>query len=191
MLEDAVALSQQARHPLVTSLALVALGYAHLDRDDLEGAEGAVWRAQAVLGGLDLEPSAVLGAKVLFAQVLRRRGQLDEALAELDDALSTVTTPALLFPFRQALAHRAGTLLDLGRPQEALATARRAVAVQSEDAKSGVLALRAYGSALRACGEPDQAVAALREALALARSTGQRREAAATERLLAAAGSSS
>ena len=189
VLEEAVALSQQARHPLVGSLALVALGYAHLDRGDLEGAEGAVWRAQAVLGGLDLEPPAVLGAKVLFAQVLRRRGRLDEALAELDAALETTTTSALLFPVRQALAHRAGTLLDLGRPQDALVAARRAVAVQSEDATSGVLALRAYGSALRACGQPDQAVAALREALALARATGQHVEAATTERLLAAAGS--
>ncbi|MCU1692898.1 MAG: adenylate/guanylate cyclase with repeat, partial [Frankiales bacterium] len=191
LLQEAAGLSESARHPLVTSLALVALGYAHLDRGDLEGAEGAVWRAQAVLGGLDLEPSAVLGAKVLLAQVLRRRGQLQEALRELDDALATTSGPALLFPRRQALAHRAGTLLDLGRSEEALAAAREAVALQSEDARSAVLALRAYGSALKACGQPDQAVAALREALALARATGMRHEAATTERLLAAAGSSS
>ncbi len=191
LLQQAADLSEQARHPLITSLALVALGYAHLDRADLEGAEGAVWRAQAVLGGLDLEPSAVLGAKVLLAQVLRRRGQLQEALAELDAALATTTGPALLFPRRQALAHRAGTLLDLGRADEALAAAREAVALQSEDARSAVLALRAYGSALRACDQPDQAVAALREALALARAAGMRQEAATTERLLAAAGSPS
>ncbi|MCW2779393.1 MAG: adenylate/guanylate cyclase with repeat, partial [Frankiales bacterium] len=190
-LTAAAALSEQSRHPLVTSLALVALGYSHLDRADLEGAEGAVWRAQAVLAGLDLEPSAVLGAKVLLAQVLRRRGQLDAALAELDAALETSTRPALLFPRRQALAHRAGTLLELGRAQEALSAARQAVALPSEDSRSGVLALRAYGSALAACGQPDAAVAALREALELARATGQDAEAATTAALLAAAGSSS
>ncbi len=173
------------------SLALVALGYASLDRGDLDGAEDAVRRARAVLSGLDLEPSALLGAQVLLAQVLRRRGRPADALRELDAALATATAPALLFPRRQALAHRAGTLLDLDRPQEALAAAREAVALQSEDVRSAVLALRAYGSALRATGRPDEAVAALREALELARATGQRAEADTTARLLAAAGSSS
>ncbi|MDP9436531.1 MAG: guanylate cyclase, partial [Actinomycetota bacterium] len=188
LLQEALAGPAQARHPLLGTLALVALGYAALDRGDLEEAEGAVWRALALLSGIDLEPSAALGAKVLHAQVLRRRGQLTEALTELDAALGTATAPALLFPRRQALAHRAGTLLELGRPREALEAAREALAMGSEDAKSTVLALRAYGSALRACGEDDLAVRALREALEVARATGQRSEARQTERVLAAAG---
>lgn len=161
------------------------MGYAHLDRGDLAGAEGCARRAGAVLAGLDLEPSAALGARVLYAQVLRRRGELPAALAELDAALADGQSPALLFPRRQALAHRAGTLLELGRRDEALAAAREAVATPSEDVRSQVLALRALGSALRACGQAGEAAAALQRALEVARSTGQRSEVAASERALA------
>lgn len=58
------------------------------------------------------------------------------------------------------------------------------MAVPTEDVRAQVLALRALGSALRAVGDEGQAHAALREALAIARSTGQRAEIATTERLL-------
>ena len=49
-----------------------------------------------------------------------------------------------------------------------------------------MLALRALAAALQASGEPEQAQEAVTRALELARSTGQRSEVAATERLLAA-----
>jgi class 3 adenylate cyclase/tetratricopeptide (TPR) repeat protein len=186
LLGEAVRMSEQSRYPVTGSLALVALGYAHLDRGDLEGAEAAAWRASALVAGLDLDPSAPLGAKVLLAQVLRARGHLDDALAEIDAALSVSDTPALLFPRRQALAHRAGVLLQLGRHEEALATAREAVATPTEDVRARVLALRALGSALRVTGQEDAGQAALESALEVARSTGQRSEIAATERLLTA-----
>ena len=182
---EAVRLAER-RYPVVAGLALVAAGYAHLDRGDLDGAEACAWRAAALLAGLDLEPRAAVGAKVLLAQVLRRRGDLEGALEELDDVLATASAPALLFPVRQALAHRAGTLLELDRPQEALVAARTAVATPAEDVRSRVLALRALGSALRACGDELAASAALAEALEVARSTGMRAEVAATERALAA-----
>ena len=174
-----------ARHPVVAGLALVAAGYAHLDRGDLSGAEGCAWQAAALLGGLDLEPQAAVGAKVLLAQVLRRRGEPAAALAELDLALAASSAPALLFPLRQARAHRAGTLLDLGRPVEALAAAREAVATTGQDVRSEVLALRALGAALRACGQPEPGRVALVHALEVARSTGMTSEVATTERLLA------
>ena len=184
LLGDAVELSEQSRYPLISSLALVAMGYAHLDRGDLEGAESAAWRAAALLAGLDLAAAAPLGAKVLLAQVLRARGRLEEALKEIDAALEVAEAPALLFPRRQALAHRAGVLLQLGQVEEALATARQAVATPSEDVRAHVLALRALGSALRAAGDEPAAREAVEQALEVARSTGQRSEVAATERLL-------
>ncbi|MCW2499876.1 MAG: adenylate/guanylate cyclase [Frankiales bacterium] len=184
-LDRAVALSESSNHPLTAALALVALGYAHLDRGDLDGAEGCVWKVGATLAGQDLEPHAALGARVLLAQVLRRRGQHPEALAELDAALEAATDhPGLLFPRRQALAHRAGTLLELGRVEEALSSARAAVATPAEDVRSQVLALRALGAALRAAGDQPAAKAALEQALEVARSTGQRSEVAASERAL-------
>jgi class 3 adenylate cyclase/tetratricopeptide (TPR) repeat protein len=185
-LEEAVELSERGHHPLTGALALVALGYAHLDRDDLDAAAASVERVGAALAGIDLQPQATLGARVLLAQVLRRRGEPDRALAELDSALAAAgEAPGLLFSRRQALAHRAGTLVDLGRVDEAVEAAREAVATPAEDVRSEVLALRALGTALRAHGEQDEGTKALERALEVARSTGQTSEVGATERLLA------
>jgi len=185
-LETAVAMSENGGHPVTGALALVALGYAHLDRNDADGAQACVAKVGVTLSGLDLEPHAALGARVLLAQVLRRRGRPEEALAELDAALAAAgRAPGLLFPRRQALASRAGTLLELGRDAEAVEAARTAVATAGEDVRSEVLALRALGAALRATGDEAAAMAALSQALAVARSTGQRSEVAATERALA------
>lgn len=152
-LETAVALSESAGFPLTGVLAMVALGYARLDADDVEGAQQCVTSAEASLAGLDLEPHAALGARVLHAQVLRRQGELDQALIELDTALSAAgSAPALLFPLREALAHRAGVLLELGRVDEALAAARQAVASPAEDVRSGDMAQQALESSLDAAG---------------------------------------
>jgi class 3 adenylate cyclase/tetratricopeptide (TPR) repeat protein len=185
LLQEAVALSEMGGHPVITSLALVVQGYASLDRGDLDGAHACAYRASALLAGLDLEPHASLGAAVLLAQVQRARGELADALTTLDAALAATDRPALLFPLRQARAHRAGILLQLGRAEEALATAREAVAVPAEDVRSEVVALRALGAALAACGSQDEARTVVEKALEVARSTGQRSEVAATERLLA------
>ncbi len=184
-LETAAALAENGGHPLTQGLALVALGYAHLDRGDLASAESCVWQAVVPLSGLDLEPQARLGPRVLLAQVRRLRGDFEGALTELEDALAASNAPGLLFPRRQALAHRAGVLLDLGRVEEAVAAGRTAVATPAEDVRSQVLAWRALGSALRAAGEQEEAVAALTTALEVARSTGQRSEVTTSERVLA------
>ncbi len=186
LLEQAVHLADDGAYPLVGSLALVSCGYACLERGDLDGAERAAARATDLLAGLDLEPHALLGAQVLLAQVLRARGDLGAALATVERALAGAPTPALLFPRRQALAHRAGILLELGRTDQAVAAAREAVATPAQDVRAQVLAHRALGSALRAVGDEQGARTALTEALRTARSTGQRSEVATTEGLLAA-----
>jgi class 3 adenylate cyclase/tetratricopeptide (TPR) repeat protein len=184
-LTQAVELSERGQHPVTAVLALVSLGYAHLDRGDLDGAEACVWRTVEMLAGIDLEPPALLGARVLLAQVMRRRGQLDEALAELDAALAAAgDVPGVLFPRRQVLAHRAGTLLELGRVDEALATAQQAVATPAEDVRSEVLSLRALGAAQRASGDTEAATQTLARAVEVARSTGSVAEIATTEALL-------
>ena len=187
LLDDAVRLAGCGPYPVVSSLALVVRGYASLEADDLDGAERCATAAADVLAGLDLEPHAFLGAQVLRAQVLRRRGDLEAALVQVERALEGAPTSALLFPRRQALAHRAGILLQLGRVQEAVTAAREAVDTPAEDIRARVLALRALGSALRAAGQEQEARRCLEDALELARSTGQRSEVAASERALAAA----
>jgi class 3 adenylate cyclase/tetratricopeptide (TPR) repeat protein len=186
-LQQAVDIAERGGHPLNAALASVALGWSQLDRGRVDEAEAAVWKVSALLGGLDLEPHAALGARVLLAQVLRQRGQREEALAELDAALAAAgDAPGLLFPRRQALAHRAGTLVELGRVEEAVASARAAVATPAEDVRSQVLGHRALGTALLAAGDPSGR-SHLERALEIARSTGQRSEIAASERALSSA----
>ena len=187
LLAQAVALAEDGGYPVVGNLALVACGYAELDRGELAAAERAAYRAMGQVAGLQLEPHAPLGAKVLLAQVLRARGQTALALSELEAALAVSEVPALLFPRRQALAHRAGMLVELGRLPDAVAAAREAVALPAEDVRARVLALRALGTALSASGVDVEAREAFTQALEIARSTGQRSEVAASERALAGA----
>jgi tetratricopeptide (TPR) repeat protein len=163
----------------------VASGYACLERDDLDGADRAAAQARELLDGLDLEPHARLGAEVLSAQVLRARGRLAAALAALDHALDVTGGASLLFPRRQALAHRAGVLLQLGRVEDAVTAGREAVATPAEDVRAQVLGLRALGAALHAAGAGTEARQVLQQALDVARSTGQCSEVAASERALA------
>ncbi|HUR12916.1 MAG TPA: adenylate/guanylate cyclase domain-containing protein [Mycobacteriales bacterium] len=184
-LTEAVELSEQGRHPVAATLARVALGYTHLDQGRLDDAEAFALGVSVSLGGLDLAPHAALGARVLHAQVLRRRGEPALALDELDAALATTADgPGLLFPRRQALAHRAGTLLDLGRTTEALEAAQEAVATAAEDVRSEVVSLRVLGAALRAAGDAEGGRKALERALEAARSTHQTSEIAPTQHLL-------
>ncbi|HUR51076.1 MAG TPA: adenylate/guanylate cyclase domain-containing protein [Mycobacteriales bacterium] len=188
-LQQAVELSERGRHPLTAALALVSLGYAHLDRGDPDAAQACVERLGGALAGIELQPQAMLGARVLMAEVLRRKGRAQEALAEVDAALSAAGDgPGLLFSRRQALAHRADALADLGRADEAVQTAQRAVDTPAEDVRSEVLALRALGCALRASGDEEQARKALERALETARLTGQVTEVAVTQQLLSAGG---
>ena len=187
LLRRAVEVAESGSYPLIRVLAVVALGYSLLDADDPDGAQECASRAAASLAGLELQPHAALGARVLLAQVLRRRGEAVGALVELDGALAdSAGSAGLLFPRRQALAHRAGTLLDLHRPDEALASARAAVDTPSEDVRSQVLALRALGTALRAGGDESGALEALTRSLEVARSTEQSSEVPACERALTA-----
>ena len=100
--------------------------------------------------------------------------------------LAAAPGSTLLFPRRQALAHLAGSLVDAGRPEEALEVAREAVATPAEDVRSRVLAFRALGTALHATGDDGRAENAYLQALDIAVATQSRSEEAQTRRLIAA-----
>lgn len=176
------------RHTAVASLATVALGLAHLEAGEVPAAAQAAARVEAGLAGLDLEPAGLVGPRVLRAQVLRAQGRPAEALEVLEGVLGKVSGPSMLFPHRQALAHLAGTLVELGRAQEGLEVARRALTVPGEDVRSRVVALRVLAGALAALGRTGEARQALDEAWAAAVATEQVSERAATRRALAALG---
>jgi class 3 adenylate cyclase/tetratricopeptide (TPR) repeat protein len=188
VLEDAVDCSAQAQHATTEALSLGVLGYCRLDRGDSAGAEKDARRALERLQGMDLEPPAFVGPKVLLAQALRAQGRLDEALSLLEEAAASTDAPSLIFPRRQALAHCAGALLEAGRDREALGMIGKAFEVEAEDMRSRIVALRVLGNCYLAAGDVPAARYALRQALALARSSQQVSEVAATERTAKAVG---
>ncbi|HVU75097.1 MAG TPA: AAA family ATPase [Mycobacteriales bacterium] len=185
LLTHAESIASEARLPMNRALAATVLGYTLLEAGDVDAAAGAATRAASALDGLDLEPAASTGVRVLHAQVVRARGDLDAARAELEACVALFDDDTLFFPRRQGLAHLAGVLVELGEGEEALVTAERALAVPAEDVRSQVLALRALGSAKRLLGDLDGARSAYTEALAVATSTEQCSEVAPTERALA------
>ncbi|MDT3441754.1 tetratricopeptide repeat protein, partial [Pseudofrankia sp. BMG5.37] len=185
-LAGACAEAAAAGQALVGALASLMLGLTLLDAGRVDEAERAAQSAMGELVGLDLRPHAQLGAKVLAAQVARARGRLDEAIALLREALAASEPATLLFPRRQAYAHLAGTLLDAGQPEEALAVARRAVAVDAEDVRAQVLAWRALGTVLVSSGDLEGGREAYLRALRAATATEAVSEAPQTRRLLAA-----
>jgi class 3 adenylate cyclase/tetratricopeptide (TPR) repeat protein len=184
-LSEAVRLSEEAQHPVIGALALGVLGYCRLDLGDVDGAQAAAERALAALAGMDLEPAALVGLRVLLAQTLRARGRLPDALTLLREA-EACRDASLVFPRRQALAHLAGTLREAGEHREALAVANTAMHVPAEDVRSRVVALRALAQCLSVTGDAPAARAAVRSAVALASSTEMRSELPTSERALAA-----
>jgi class 3 adenylate cyclase/tetratricopeptide (TPR) repeat protein len=184
-LSQAVLISEQAQHPVIGALALGVLGYCRLDLGDAEGAQAAAERALAALAGMDLEPAALVGLRVLLAQSLRARGRLPDALLLLREAESC-REASLVFPRRQALAHLAGALREAGEHGEALSVANDAMHVPADDVRSRVVALRVLAQCLATCGDAPAAAVAVREAVALAGATQMRSELPGSERALAA-----
>ena len=185
VLQRAVGISDVAHHPVTGALALAILGYCRLDTGDVDGAQNVAERALAMLSGMDLQPAALVGIRVLLAQSLRAQGRPDDALSLLREA-EVCREASLVFPRRQALAHLAGVLLDLGRYDEALATVHDAFAVPAEDVRSRIVALRVLSHCLADTGDLPAAEFAARQAMALAGATEMRSELAASERTLTA-----
>ena len=185
VLSQAVRLSEDAQHPVIGALALGVLGYCRLDLGDVDGAQAAAERALAALAGMDLEPAALVGLRVLLAQALRARGRLADALLLLREA-ERCRDGSLVFPRRQALAHLAGALREAGDHRDALAVANDALHVPAEDVRSRVVALRVLAQCLAANGDAPAAEVAVRAAVALASATEMRSELATSERALSA-----
>jgi tetratricopeptide (TPR) repeat protein len=184
-LEQAIELAEKARHPLPAALATVNIGYCRLDLGDASAAEAAAREALSRSQGLDLRPGALVSLRVLLAQALRARGETTEAVELLREA-QVVSDASLAFPRRQALAHLAGGLLELGEIAEALRVAHEALAQPAQDVRSRVVALRVLSNCLLAVGDLPAARFAVRQAIALSGATEMRGELAASQKALAA-----
>jgi class 3 adenylate cyclase/tetratricopeptide (TPR) repeat protein len=186
-LEHAVELATKGRNPLPAALATVSIGYCRLDLGDAAAAEAAARSALQRTEGLDLKPGALLAPRVLLAQALRARGETAKAVELLREA-QVVEDASLAFPRRQALAHLAGGLLELGESAEALKVVNEAMAVRAEDVRSRIVTLRVLGSCLAANGDLPAGQFAVRQAVALSGATEMSGELAASQKALAALG---
>jgi tetratricopeptide (TPR) repeat protein len=184
-LEHAIELATKGHNPLPAALATVTIGYCRLDLGDAVAAEAAARSALQRTEGLDLKPGALVALRVLLAQALRARGETSEAVELLREA-QVVEDASLAFPRRQALAHLAGVLLELGEPAEALHVAHQAMKVPAQDVRSRIVALRVLGSCLAANGDLPAGQFALRQAVALSGATEMRGELTASQKALAA-----
>ena len=183
-LERAVQMSVDSAQPTSGALALGVLGYCRLDVGDLDAAEAAARQGLDIVSGLELEPAAQTGPRVLIAQVLRARGDLPAALELLRAAEAVRGESSLVFPRRQAIAHLAGALLESGETGAALDAAHHAMSVPAEDVRSRVVTLRVLAQCLARAGDAPAAAFAARHAYAAATVTQMRSEVAATARLL-------
>ncbi len=186
-LEHAVDLATRCRHPMPAVLAMVTIGYCRLDLGDAAAAEAAARSAMERTTGLDLKPAALVALRVLLAQALRARGEAAEAVELLREA-QVVQDASLAFPRRQALAHLAGVLLELGEPTEALQVVQQAMKVPAQDVRSRIVTLRVLGSCLAANGDVPAGRLAVRQAVALSGATELRGELTASQKALAALG---
>jgi len=182
-LEHAADLADKGHQPIPRALAMSAIGYCRLDTGDASGAQDAAKGALEAVEKLDVRPAALVGTRVLLAQALRARGDAAAALPLLREA-QAVEDGSLAFPRRQALAHLAGVLLELGEPGEALTVAHQAMATPAQDLRSRIVTLRVLGHCLAAAGDLPAAKFALRQALALSGATEMRGELAATQKSL-------
>jgi tetratricopeptide (TPR) repeat protein len=184
-LERAAEVATKSHQPLPAALAMSAIGYCRLDLGDANEAEAAAKQALDLITPLDVQPPAVVGMRVLLAQALRARGDATAALELLREA-QVVSDGSLAFPRRQALAHLAGVLLELGNTDEALDVIHDAMAQPAQDLRSRIVTLRVLGACLAAVDDRPAARFALRQAFALATATELRGELHATEKALEA-----
>ena len=184
-------LEDRGLHNLLRAKLHYLLSVIAAERGDLEV---ALAEAEATFGAVERIPGprGIDRAWALdrLAAVLRERGELDRSLATFDAALAALAAA----PERDdtitgtTLNNRADVLLSLGRAREALAEHSRALELfrsGSADAAQHIpFALKGIGLAHIELGDPNAALAPLREAAALLGSTGDAALAAEVQLLL-------
>jgi tetratricopeptide (TPR) repeat protein len=185
LLTDALEYGEKTGHPLLIGMARTIRGFVSIDQGDAAGAEVDARAVLAVVEPHDVFEAAQVGPRVLLATARLAAGDPQAAAGLLAGVAALADEPSLLFPRRQAVASYAEALLALGRHEEALDWARRAVAAQGEDVRSRVHAGRVLARALDAVGQGAEAYEVAGAAVAEAYATQQVSERASTEAILA------
>jgi len=184
-LDRAERYARHAGHSFLAGMVSTVRGWCLLDMDDGPAAETEARRTLELVDGEDLRDAARVGPRVLLAEALRSRGDLDGAIALLADVAGTTCQESLIFPRRQAVAAYASALLAAGRTADALVAARRALQIPAEDVRSEVHGHLVHAQALVADGQAAQAWDAAWKARDLAYATERTSERAPADELVA------
>ncbi len=147
LLENFVRAYKNGRH---ASAALESLAKLQLAREDYKGVESTL----ASLSGL---PKGDDRAAILRIKVLTRKGQADQAVAELDKLIAA--SPDGSIKKRDAQLTKAENLVGLKKYAEAEATAREVIkGAGAEDDATQAAAHNALGDCLKAAGKTREAL---------------------------------
>jgi tetratricopeptide (TPR) repeat protein len=185
LLTDALEYGDRTAHPLLIGMARTIRGFVSVDRGDWAGAEADALAVLAAVAPHHVFEPAQVGPRVLLGAARLAAGDIQAALRQLEPVAGNPDAPALLFPRRQGIALYAAALRASGDLPAALRHARQAAAMPGEDIRSRVVALRELAITLAATGACEEARAAATEAVAIAHSSSQTGERAASEALLA------
>jgi class 3 adenylate cyclase/tetratricopeptide (TPR) repeat protein len=184
LLTDALGYGEKTSHPLLIGMARTIRGFVGLARGD---AAAALADAEAVFIAVEphhiTEPASI-GPRALLGAARLAAGDTETALPLLESVATQPAQAALLFPRRLGVSLYAAALRAAGRPAEALAPARLAVALPGEDVRSRVAALRELATCLAVVGEAVEARRVAAEAVRAAYGTQQVSERAAADELL-------
>jgi tetratricopeptide (TPR) repeat protein len=186
LLGDACRYGERTGHPLLLGIAYTIRGFASLEVGDPLAAEADAHAVLAVVKPYGVAEAARVGPKVLLGCARMAQGDVDAALTVLGEVAENEAWPSVLLSRRQALAEYADALLGADRVDEALAVARRAVALPAEDVRGRVVGDRVLARALAAAGECGPAREAASAAVKAAYGSQQTSERPAADAALAA-----
>jgi tetratricopeptide (TPR) repeat protein len=156
--------AERSGDPMVRALLMHGSALVEFYSGDLESAEQIVEVAHDLTRDTGVSWISEVPWKTLKAEILWRRGRLDEAKKILEEPMEG---PYGLYDEARAVAILAQILVDLGKPQEAIEVAKRGIQAAGEDVLGSTWAHRALARAHLAAGDAAEAERVLRVELEL------------------------
>ncbi|HET7095980.1 MAG TPA: diguanylate cyclase [Casimicrobiaceae bacterium] len=177
---DAVALAERMESEGASRVDPLWLATAKLVRGSVESQSGDYGTANALakearaLANGAIDPNIGYWSAMMIGITARGRGQMEESLANLQDAFSAAEKAGNAFRRAYALYQISQLHLAMKQPQRALVSSRQSYASAEAAGVSYVMAKArmAESAAMEQLNDPARELAAMQEALAIARRSG-------------------
>ena len=179
---DAIALAQRIEREAAVRADDLALATARLVRGTVETSSGDYGHAKALakearaLANGAADPNLDYWSAMMIGITARGRGQMDEALLALQSALSAAESMNNAYRRSYALYQLSQLYLAMKQPQRALESSRQSFGfAEAAGAANGMAKARmAESAAMELLADPARELAAMEEALAIARKSQSR-----------------